>query len=88
MNKYQKALIESVDRHDKENYNLIKLLIDRATQKKNIQKYFNEAESWECADRFVLRNACPSCENKTIKKSKFCPYCGQAIDNSELDEMR
>lgn len=88
MNKYQKALIESVDRQDKENYKNLKELVDRATQKKKIQKYFNEAEPWDFADRCVLRVACPSCENKLIEECEFCPCCGQAIDNSELDEMR
>ncbi len=33
MNKYKKALIESVDRTDKENYKNLKELVDRATVK-------------------------------------------------------
>lgn len=81
MDKFQKALSESVDRKDKENYKNLKELVDRATQKKKIQKHFNEAElPWDFADKYVLRVACPSCENKLIEECGFCPHCGQAID--------
>lgn len=34
MNKYQKALFESVDRNSKENHKNLKELVDRATPKK------------------------------------------------------
>lgn len=55
-------------------------LVNRATPKKPVEKKFNEATMWDCADYFVERNACPTCKIKIINKSDFCPCCGQAID--------
>lgn len=85
MNKFQKALSESVDRTDKENYKNLKDLCDRATPKKPIMK---PTQGIDAEAASVL--SCPTCGNSIVNvwnradyKPNYCHYCGQALDWSD-----
>ena len=87
MNKYEKSMIESVDRRDKENYKILKELVDRATPQKP------EISGDGLSDGKIVYDTwyCPG-RNQEFEidydMHDFCPRCGQAIDNSDLDSMR
>lgn len=85
MNKFQNALIESVDRQDKENYKNLKELVDRATPKKPELKALSGFSLYEAS-----ACVCPCCKERIVNvwsraeyKPNYCHYCGQAIDWSE-----
>lgn len=74
MNKFQKALSESVDRNDKENYKNLKELVDRATQKKPLKENViafetNDYDNNDMPKGKVVENQidkCPKCHKKLV----------------------
>ena len=85
MNKYQKVLnniaiplatSDFIPNH-KEDFEVLKELVERATPKKTKNRTTWNARCPSCDELFVF------CEDR---KRPYCQYCGQALDWSENDE--
>ena len=90
MNKYKEALLsikfslgmrvkpKYVYESEKENFDILEELVEKATPKKGILKYDDFGDGTLC---------CPNCKNPIINvwnkrnyKPKYCHCCGQRID--------
>lgn len=65
------------------NLEVLEELVKKATPDKPKMRVFNDAEVWECAERLVEKEVCPSCSHRLLDKDPYCRFCGQAIDWSK-----
>ena len=45
-----------------------------------------DPNGWNKKPCIIDENHCPNCNRYTISSHDFCPYCGQALDWSNLNE--